>query len=85
MRSTVVGSMDPGTTWAITAQPGGGDGTLMSMSSICNDNGTFGACAQAVFHATVTGHYVITATSVANGSLSDSCDRCTWFLPPNRM
>ncbi len=59
LQSWVLGNTNQNVTWAITGQPGGGDGTL-------SDTGN----RDAVFSATVTGRYTLTATSVADGTKS---------------
>ena len=59
VQSLVWGSVNPNVTWAITSQPGGGNGTLPDTSN-----------RDTVFSATVAGRYVLTATSVADGTKS---------------
>ena len=57
LQSFVVGKVDQTGVWSITAQPGGGDGTLVDTTK-----------RDTVFTATVTGHYTVTYTSNVSGS-----------------
>ena len=59
VQSTVKGSTDLNVHWAITNSPRGGDGTL-----------TDSTLRDAVFSATVTGRYTLTATSVQDPTVS---------------
>jgi len=55
VQSFIVGSTNMNVTWAITAQPRGGNGTLADSSN-----------RDTVFSATVAGHYTLTARSAAD-------------------
>lgn len=57
LQSYVTGSTNLGVTWSITAQPGGGDGSLSDTAQ-----------RDTVFSATVAGRYTVKATSTADGS-----------------
>jgi hypothetical protein len=57
LQTWVLGNSNQAVTWAITSQPGGGDGIL---SDITNRD--------TVFSATVAGRYTVLATSVADGT-----------------
>ena len=61
IQAFVWGSVNRNVTWAITAQPNGGDGALMD--SVNQDT---------AFSATVPGRYTLTATSVADGSKTNT-------------
>jgi hypothetical protein len=71
LQSYVVGNTNEAVTWAITSSPSGGDGALAD--TINRDT---------LFSATVPGRYTITATSVANGSLSGSA---IVYVSPNAL
>jgi hypothetical protein len=57
LQSYIIGNTNLNVTWAITSQPGGGNGTLDDTTN-----------RDTVFSATVAGRYTLTATSVADGS-----------------
>ena len=61
VQAFVWGSVNRNVTWAITAQPKKGDGAL---ADTANED--------AAFSATVPGRYILTATSVADGSKSET-------------
>jgi len=61
IQAFVWGSVNRNVTWAITAQPNGGDGSLMDSAN-----------QDTVFSATVAGRYTLTATSVADGSKTNT-------------
>ena len=61
VQAFVWGSSNRNVTWAITAQPNGGDGAL-----------TDAANQDTVFSANVAGRYTLTATSVADGSKTNT-------------
>lgn len=72
LQSYVVGYINQAVTWSITTAPGGGNATL-------SDTGN----RDTVFNSgTVTGRYVITATSVANGSVTGSA---IVYVSPNSL
>lgn len=57
LQSWVLGNTNENVTWAITAQPTGGDGTLVDTAN-----------RDTVFSATVAGRYTVTATSAADNT-----------------
>jgi hypothetical protein len=61
IQALVWGSVNRNVTWAITAQPSGGDGALAD--AVNQDT---------AFSATVAGRYTLTATSVADGSKTNT-------------
>jgi hypothetical protein len=71
LQSWVVGQTNENVTWSITSQPAGGDGALADTSN-----------RDTVFTASVTGRYTLTATSQANGSLSNTA---IVYVSPNPL
>jgi len=61
IQAFVWGSVNHNVTWAITAEPNGGDGTLMDSTN-----------QDTAFSATVAGRYTLTATSVADGTKTNT-------------
>jgi len=61
IQAFVWGSVNRNVTWAITSEPNGGDGALMDSAN-----------QDTVFSATVAGRYTLTATSVADGSKTNT-------------
>ncbi len=61
VQAFVWGSVNRNVRWAITSQPAGGDGALVDSDK-----------QDAVFSATVAGRYTLTATSVADGSKTNT-------------
>lgn len=61
VQAFVWGSVNRNVKWAITSQPNGGNGSLVDSNSM-----------DTVFSATVAGRYTLTATSVADGTKSNT-------------
>jgi len=71
IQAFIWGSVNHDVTWAITAEPNGGDGALADATN-----------QDTVFSATVAGRYTLTATSVADGTKTNSA---TIFVTGNYM
>lgn len=72
LQSYVIGNTDERVTWAITTSPSGGNATLADTTN-----------RDTVIHSgTVTGRYVLTATSVANGGLAGTA---IVYVSPNTL